>query len=54
VKKAIENDLTRFVTITISGRDKRKLIRADNSFKFVMRRFNNWREYIHREFKVKI
>lgn len=54
VKYAEKFDLTRFITITFGGKDLRRLVRPDNSFSYVMKRFNNWREYIWRKFGVRV
>ncbi|MBU0496407.1 MAG: hypothetical protein KKG04_00435 [Candidatus Thermoplasmatota archaeon] len=54
IKYAHEMDLTRFVTITFGGEDLRRVVRPDNSFEYVMKRFNHWREYLKRKFKVKV
>ena len=54
IRYAKEMDLTRFVTITFGGEDLRRVVRPDNSFEYGMKRFNHWREYLRRKFKVKV
>ena len=54
VKNADKFGLTRFVTITFGGNDIRRVVRPDNSFSYVMKRFNHWREYLRRKFGVSV
>jgi len=54
VRYAEKYDLTRFITITFGGKDLRRVVRPDNSFQYVMKRFNNWREYLRRKFGLRV
>jgi hypothetical protein len=54
VRYAEKFDLTRFITITFGGKDLRRVVRPDNSYQYVMKRFNNWREYLRRKFGVRV